>query len=212
MNHPSASVLSAVPISDSARRGSPAVVSEPVESRASYVICTNPRSGSWLLAEGLESTGVAGHPREWFHEAAAQALCHKAGLPATAGAGDNRFLAAVKRAGQTANGVFGLKLHYYQFEEVQTKLHLLPGGAELARPRRFEAAFGKVRYLWLTRRDKARQAVSYHRLPDRWLVAKRGQGAAATAGHRRRRHVRRARHRTIGESAVGQRTGLATVS
>ena len=33
---------------------------------ATYIICTNPRSGSWLLSEGLASTSVAGNPREWF--------------------------------------------------------------------------------------------------------------------------------------------------
>ena len=32
-----------------------------------YIICTNPRSGSWLLSEGLASTSVAGNPREWFN-------------------------------------------------------------------------------------------------------------------------------------------------
>ena len=35
--------------------------------RATYVICTTPRSGSWLLSDGLSSTGVAGRPREWFN-------------------------------------------------------------------------------------------------------------------------------------------------
>ena len=45
-----------------------------------YIICTNPRSGSWLLSEGLASTSVAGNPREWFNaqeeQAAAGALAH----------------------------------------------------------------------------------------------------------------------------------------
>lgn len=34
---------------------------------ATYIICTNPRSGSWLLSDGLSSTSVAGNPREWFN-------------------------------------------------------------------------------------------------------------------------------------------------
>jgi hypothetical protein len=34
---------------------------------ATYIICTNPRSGSWLLSEGLASTSLAGNPREWFN-------------------------------------------------------------------------------------------------------------------------------------------------
>ena len=32
-----------------------------------YIVCTNPRSGSWLLSDGLARTGVAGNPREWFN-------------------------------------------------------------------------------------------------------------------------------------------------
>ncbi len=32
-----------------------------------FIICTNPRSGSWLLSDGLASSGLAGNPREWFN-------------------------------------------------------------------------------------------------------------------------------------------------
>ena len=39
-----------------------------ISPTSSYVICTNPRSGSWLLSEALTASGVAGNPREWFNE------------------------------------------------------------------------------------------------------------------------------------------------
>lgn len=31
-----------------------------------YLICTTPRSGSWLLSEGLASTSLAGNRRLWY--------------------------------------------------------------------------------------------------------------------------------------------------
>src|ERR1700677_4438098 len=33
-----------------------------------YLVCTNPRSGSWLLCDGLAATGLAGGPREGVNE------------------------------------------------------------------------------------------------------------------------------------------------
>src|SRR5262249_14537649 len=52
-------------------------------------------------------------------------------------------------------------LHYYQFAELPSKFAHVPwlrgiGGAQL-----MSAAFPNVRYVWLTRRDKARQAISF---------------------------------------------------
>jgi hypothetical protein len=80
--------------------------------RTSYVICTNPRSGSWLLSEGLESTQVAGRPQEWFHEVTQHALCQQAGLQDPDRVGYGAYVAHVKKATQTANGVFGLEFLY----------------------------------------------------------------------------------------------------
>lgn len=61
-----------------ARPRSPSVIRAVVPAKAphpadgprsttTYIICTNPRSGSWLLAEGLAGTSIAGNPREWFN-------------------------------------------------------------------------------------------------------------------------------------------------
>src|SRR5262249_56036499 len=43
-----------------------AVMNTSTWPSSSYFICTLPRSGSWLLSEGLEKTGIAGRPREYF--------------------------------------------------------------------------------------------------------------------------------------------------
>jgi len=34
----------------------------------SYLMCATPRCGSTLLCDGLEATGLAGRPREYFEE------------------------------------------------------------------------------------------------------------------------------------------------
>lgn len=125
-----------------------------------YVICTNPRSGSWLFSEGLSATGVAGHPREWFNVIEEQEQRARLGL---AGQGDVSYLSHVVGLGSTPNGVFGLKLHYYQLADLSAQLGDVDGLGGLPVPEALAAAFPEVRYIWLTRKDKARQAISYHR-------------------------------------------------
>ncbi|HTV91513.1 MAG TPA: Stf0 family sulfotransferase [Verrucomicrobiae bacterium] len=127
--------------------------------RLSLAICTNPRSGSWLLSEALASTGLAGNPREWFNalekhdQQAAWRARHGSDLA------DDAYLDYALRSGTSANGVFGVKLHYYQLRELCN-----------ASAKFMSATFPNLRYVWLTRRDKERQAISYHRAhaTNRW--------------------------------------------
>lgn len=74
-----------------------------------------------------------------------------------------QYIARLKEAHSTANGVFGWKLHYYQFEQLLPKLRASDGCQGMRCPQVISAVFPRVKYLWLTRRDKERQAVSYHR-------------------------------------------------
>lgn len=135
-----------------------------MEPRISYVICTNPRSGSWLLAEGLASTGLAGNPREWFHEGDEEEECRRAGIAREpAAACYSAYLAHVKKAATSANGTLGLKLMYYQLEGLPRKVCSLPACRNLARSRLLPAMFPNIQHIWLTRHDKVRQAISLHR-------------------------------------------------
>jgi LPS sulfotransferase NodH len=149
------------------------------DPRTTYVICTNPRSGSWLLSEGLSSTARAGNPREWFNvleEQRQRVLWGDAIEPSF-----TNYLRHIKRAATTTNGICGVKLHYYQFVTVTNALrqsrqfrHLTPGAA-------LAAVFNNVRYVWLTRRDKTRQAISYDRASKTgnwWSI----DGASACSG------------------------------
>ena len=48
-------------------KGAPATaVGDGTLPRKSCVICTTPRTGSWLLAEALLATGLAGRPEEYL--------------------------------------------------------------------------------------------------------------------------------------------------
>ena len=73
----------------------------------SYFICTNPRSGSWLLGEGLALTSVAGNPREWFQEEEERDQCAKWGIEHSADGDYAEYLSNVYRDGSTGNGIFG---------------------------------------------------------------------------------------------------------
>lgn len=127
-----------------------------------FLICTTPRSGSTLLGRTLAETGVAGFPDEHFFEATL------ARRYAELGAADfpgywQRLLAARS----TPNGVFAAKLMGTPdaLGAFLARLRELPGLGGDGRPpwEIFEAALPGVRYVWLTRRDKVRQAVSLAR-------------------------------------------------
>ncbi len=122
----------------------------------SYIICCNPRTGSWLLAETIEKTGIAGRPREYFmpeHEQIASAQYNLRSFAA--------YLAWLRRAGSTPNGVLGVKTHWYQFVNFVQRLTGAPPDASTdARLREF---FPDLRYVWLTRADRILQAISHYR-------------------------------------------------
>jgi LPS sulfotransferase NodH len=131
---------------------------------ASYIICTTPRSGSTLLCKLLASTGKAGHPDSFYHRP--EFMCEWAdewGLPDTGTLSKSDFnrayLAAAMKAGDAGTGIFGLRLQ-------QEYLGLLSQTLDQIYPElpsdgdRFQRAFGKTLYLYLTREDKVAQAVS----------------------------------------------------
>lgn len=136
----------------------------------SYILCTNPRSGSWLLSEGLASTGVAGNPREWFHHEEESYQCGQWGVECSASSGYSSYLAEVLKHGATPNGILGVKLHYYQFAELPKKLATIEECQGLPIAEAIRRALPGTRYLWLLRRDKVRQAISYYRAckTDNW--------------------------------------------
>jgi trehalose 2-sulfotransferase len=154
----------------------------------SYLVCATPRSGSTLLCELLKDTGVAGRPEEYFEARSETGLPPHPGdylenLPRT-GAGirdDTRpprapehssllglsnyrdHLTRTFRLGTTANGVFGAKIMWQHLPDLRTLTAELPEYAHLELHELLGRLFHNPRYVWMTRRDKVRQAVSLWR-------------------------------------------------
>jgi trehalose 2-sulfotransferase len=69
------------------------------------------------------------------------------------------------------------------FGEVVTRLAALTDRAESSPPEILAAAFPNLRYLWLTRHDKVRQGISWHRAvkTQHWRSTDAGVGGAPEA-------------------------------
>src|SRR5437763_8800540 len=151
----------------------------------SYLVCATPRSGSTLLCELLKETGVAGRPEEYFEARSHTGVPPHPGdylddLPRTgAGIRDDTtpprapehssllglssyrdHLIRTFRVGSSDNGVFGAKLMWRNLPDLRALTATLPEYANLELYDLLERLFHHPRYVWMTRRDKVRQAVS----------------------------------------------------
>ncbi|MFD1507856.1 Stf0 family sulfotransferase [Lacimonas salitolerans] len=129
----------------------------------SYIICATPRSGSTLLCDMLEATGVAGKPDSFFMADPDPHWQQVWGLPQPDAPDDaayaRAFIAAARRAGRDATGLFGMRL-------MQRDLDRFLGLVQLASPAqtntrdRLTHCLGRCLFVHLTREDKLAQAVS----------------------------------------------------
>jgi LPS sulfotransferase NodH len=121
----------------------------------SYLICATPRSGSNYLCEVLRSTGNAGHPDDYFWNPPYWWERW----------GTSDFPSYVRRIleeGTTPNGVFGSKMMWDYLGDLLPQLAALFDVEDAAPADVLKAAFPDLRYIWLTRRDKVRQGISYY--------------------------------------------------
>ena len=145
--------------------------------KTSYAICTNPRSGSWLLSQGLASTSRAGYPLEWLNigEEQKRSASWHISFPDNSALPD--YLGRVLERGTTSNGIFGIKLQYYQFVDLGKRMAAVNKFKGLPVAKFMSTVFPNVQYLWLTRRDKARQAISFYKAyktGDWWALNRAG--------------------------------------
>jgi LPS sulfotransferase NodH len=155
-----------------------------VRPERSYLVCATPRSGSTLLCEALSGTEVAGRPQEYF-----EALRHT-GLPRRAHEyftgldrpwvtrlavkdettpdppGDAEWrdcFARVLDEGTTPNGVFGAKMMWGYLGDFAARARTLPGAPAGDQAALLAGVFPGLRYVFVVREDKVRQAVSLWR-------------------------------------------------
>ena len=130
--------------------------------RISYVICGSQRSGSNLLCEALWLAG-AGRPDEYFiywYMAARDPAGLQTDFARPWLVPPAEYLEKVLEKGTTPNGVFGVKIMWNYFDLVIDNLRALPGYRDLPPPEVLGRAFPNLRYVYISREDKARQAVS----------------------------------------------------
>jgi len=128
--------------------------------RRSYTIWFSQRTGSTLLCDALESTGIAGRPREYFN-------CPP-DLVSTFHQADHAELQEqLWKLGTTPNGVFAINHSFHEphFSQLLETLRRFPTcpAEETSRPRIWESAFPNHRHVFMTRRNKVRLAVSWWR-------------------------------------------------
>jgi LPS sulfotransferase NodH len=141
-----------------------------VPPKSCFFICNTMRSGSTLLCDALSSTGVAGYAEEYFPERSPRGEVF-----VTTGAAlkdpdtwlsdwrstpFEQCLDRVIRSGTTPNGVFASKLRWFNMSCLAEMLGALPEHGGLSLDEHLDSLFSNPRYVWVTRRDKIRQAVS----------------------------------------------------
>src|SRR3954451_3870631 len=155
---------------------------DALRPRRAYLVCATPRSGSTLLCEMLVNSGVAGRPAEHVETLRLLGRPNEpredlAGvkerdmlelLPVSAPPQPHHVpiderLAAVLRDATTPNGVFGTKVMWGYFGDLQERLAELPPLAAPADAERLARVLGDVRYVHVSRHDHVAQAISMWR-------------------------------------------------
>ncbi len=126
----------------------PAARVAPFHPTLAFVVCCTPRAGGGLLCEALGNTGVAGHPDDFFEPDRGRSLGEFRGPTELA-----RYLASVLEIGTTPNGVFAARL---TLAGLQTLQHSSGG-------RLLDEFLPSLRWVWVSRRDRLRQAISWVR-------------------------------------------------
>lgn len=132
----------------------PSLPAHPTAPTSSYFICSMQRSGTWLLASLLASTGVVGRPHEYFEAGTEQASMRRWEVDSFAD-----YVSRVLECGTTENGVFGSNVMWPNFGSVLTRLH--EHSPALAGADLIEQYFPSPRFVLLQRDDVVAQAVSW---------------------------------------------------
>jgi LPS sulfotransferase NodH len=123
--------------------------------RTCYLILATPRSGSTLLGQGLQATGLAGDPKEFFGHK--MAFWMERWQTPSFGA----YVDLLTHRRATPNGVFGAKLLYGQLQHLENVARQDQALAELPLATILSNLFPNLHYVWATRNDKLRQAISW---------------------------------------------------
>ena len=121
-----------------------------------YIIASTQRSGTHLLCSILRSTGIAGSPDEFFLSKPEETWEKRWGAPSRDG-----YLARVLQDNTGTNGVFGAVVMWNYFERMLQMLQEIPAYKNLDGAQVLAAVFGNPKYIWMRRRNRVEQAVSW---------------------------------------------------
>ncbi|WP_184874123.1 Stf0 family sulfotransferase [Mesorhizobium sangaii] len=110
-----------------------------------YSICTSPRSGSNYLCQHLSSTGMLGHPLEYFNWRGRR-IFDDPNFPEDVAGQVEKILTM----GATANRIYGLKIFAHQHDWISSETGWFD-------------ALPNLRFIFLSRRDILGQAISWAR-------------------------------------------------
>jgi LPS sulfotransferase NodH len=131
-----------------------------MKPQSSYTIWFSQRTGSTLLCKALESTGIAGTPREYFN-------CKPDLLDDFHQTNHADLQEYLWKLGSTPNGIFGISHSFYEphFSQLTETLRKFPSCPPEATERTeiWEHIFPNHRHIFMTRRNKIRLAVSWWR-------------------------------------------------
>ncbi|HEV8065933.1 MAG TPA: Stf0 family sulfotransferase [Acidimicrobiales bacterium] len=135
----------------------------------SLVIAATPRTGSWLLSAGLHETELVGQPEEYFRPDAQFVWSREWGIDRAAPY--STYIAHALDWSTSDNGVFAVKVHWYQFrwlidtlrnlEESQSPEQLISERGAGADADMIARWLPRPCWVHMYRRDTAAQAVSY---------------------------------------------------
>jgi trehalose 2-sulfotransferase len=137
----------------------------------SYLVYATVRSGSSLLCEALKNSGLAGRPEEYFWHGLENDTFYQGYNPADYA----QYVRYVVESTATSNGVFGAKmmggyLHSFVRRLRQSATYADPAVALVDI---MADLFPNLKAIWLTRRNKVRQAVSW------WTTVQSDQWSSA---------------------------------
>ena len=152
------------------RLSAPASARPGWSPRLCFLVCATHRSGSNLLCEAFTGTGLAGQPYAYFREPLLRTLAGRWNV------GDfSAYLQALFDRTSTPNEVFGAKVMADDLPGLLAALPDLPGLERLEGHALLAAAFPNLRYVWLRRADKLRQAISWERAAQTGLWTDYGE-------------------------------------
>ncbi len=126
-------------------------------ARINYAILSSHRSGSTLLCTLLSQTDIIGKPGEYFSHW--NDCSHKdydiTNYP--------EYIQGVVDDTQTSNGVFGMKMMagVDGFQGILNRLETFPEYNHLSNPEKIRTFFPNIKFIYLTRRNKVAQAISW---------------------------------------------------